>query len=74
MRDRITSHLKKHELISSSQHGFVHKKLCVTNLLECHQVVLGLLNVNKSVDGRISKRLLTRYLIKNLLLNYTHTV
>jgi len=33
-----------------SQHGFVHKKSCVTNLLECQQVVSGLLNENKSVD------------------------
>ena len=50
MRDRITSHLKIHKLISPSQHGFVHKKSCVTNLLECQQVVSGLLNENKSVD------------------------
>ena len=50
MRDRITSHLERHKLISPSQHGFVHKKSCVTNLLECQQVVSGLLNENKSVD------------------------
>ena len=39
MRDRITSHLTRNKLISPSQHGFVHKKSCVTNLLECQQVV-----------------------------------
>ena len=50
MRDRIMSHLVKHKLISPSQHGFVHKKSCVTNLLECHHVVSGLLNNGKSVD------------------------
>jgi hypothetical protein len=50
MRDRITNHLKKRKLISPSQHGFVHRKSCVTNLLECQQVVSGLLNENKSVD------------------------
>ena len=50
MRDRIMSHLVKHNLISSSQHGFVYKKSCVTNLLECHHVVSGLLNNGKSVD------------------------
>ena len=33
IRDRITSHLIRHKLISSSQHGFVHKKSCITNLL-----------------------------------------
>ncbi len=50
MRDRITSHLNKHNLISPSQHGFVLKKSCVTNLLECQNVVSGLLRDNKSVD------------------------
>ena len=50
IRDRITSHLNLHKLISSSQHGFVYKKSCITNLLECQQVVSGLLNENKSVD------------------------
>ena len=50
IRDRITSHLNRHKLISSSQHGFVYKKSCITNLLECQQVVSGLLNENKSVD------------------------
>ncbi len=48
--DRITSHLEIYKLISPSQHGFVHKKSCVTDLLECQQVVSGLLNENKSVD------------------------
>ena len=50
VRERITSHLIKHKLISPSQHGFVKKKACVTNLLECQHVVSGLLNENKSVD------------------------
>ena len=50
VRERITSHLIKHKLISPSQHGFVKEKTCVTNLLECQHVVSGLLNKNKSVD------------------------
>ena len=50
MRDRITSHLNKHNLISPNQHGFFLKKSCVTNLLECQNVVSGLLRYNKSVD------------------------
>jgi hypothetical protein len=50
MRDRITSHLNNHRLITPSQHGFVLKKSCVTNLLECQNVVSGLLRDNKSVD------------------------
>ncbi len=43
VRERITSHLIKHKLISPSQHGFVKEKTCVTNLLECQNVVSGLL-------------------------------
>ena len=50
VRTRITSHLIKYKLISPSQHGFVQKKSCVTNLLECQHIVSGLLNENKSVD------------------------
>ena len=37
-------------MISSGQHGFVHKKSCVTNLLEYHHVVSGLLNNGKLMD------------------------
>ena len=50
IRERITGHLTNHKLISPSQHGFVKKKACVTNLLECQNVVSGLLNEGKSVD------------------------
>jgi len=31
--DKIIDHLEKHELIKESQHGFVEKKSCLTNLL-----------------------------------------
>ena len=50
MRDRVMGHLVKHKLISSSQHGFVHRKSCVTNLIECTHVVSSVLNEDKSVD------------------------
>jgi hypothetical protein len=50
LRERITSHLTQHKLISPSQHGFVKKKACVTNLLECQNVVSRLLNEDKVVD------------------------
>ncbi len=33
-----------------SQHGFVLKKSCVTNLLECQNEVSGFLRDNESVD------------------------
>ncbi len=42
MRDRITSHLEIHKLISPSQHGFVRKKSCVTNLVVRGCLRLGL--------------------------------
>ena len=50
MRDTLNRHFIEHKLISPNQHGFVHKKSCVTNLLECQDVVSRLLNSNKSVD------------------------
>ena len=49
-RDRVMGHLVQHKLISSSQHGFVHRKSCATNLIECQHVVSSLLNEDKSVD------------------------
>jgi len=33
MRDKIIEHLDKHVLIKGSQHGFIKRKLCLTNLL-----------------------------------------
>ena len=46
----MTKHLTKHKLISPTQHGFVKKKACVTNLLECQNIVSKLLNDDKAVD------------------------
>ena len=34
IRDALAKHLELHELIRQSQHGFVSKKSCLTNLLE----------------------------------------
>jgi len=33
IRDKVIDHLEKHELINNSQHGFVKKTSCLTNLL-----------------------------------------
>ena len=33
IRDNMVEHLKKHNLISDSQHGFLENKSCLTNLL-----------------------------------------
>ena len=50
VRERITKHLTEHQMISPTQHGFVKKKACVTNLLECQNLVSELLNDDKAVD------------------------
>jgi hypothetical protein len=34
VRDTIEHHLTQNNLITTNQHGFVHNKACVTNLLE----------------------------------------
>ena len=46
--DRVMDYLVQHKLISSSQHGFVHRESCATNLIECQHVVSSLLNEDKS--------------------------
>jgi len=33
MRDQLIEHLEQHNLIKESQHGFVKRKPCLTNLL-----------------------------------------
>ena len=35
----MRTHLELNELISNQQHGFVSAKACVTNLLECQDIV-----------------------------------
>jgi len=42
IRDRITSHLSSHRLISPSQHEFVYQKSFTKKLLECQHDVSGL--------------------------------
>ena len=55
VRDRVTGHFMKQKLISIRQHGFVQKKACVTNLLECQHIVSESLSRGKSVDVLIGK-------------------
>ena len=50
VRDNITIHLNRHNLISARQHGFVHQKACVTNLLECQHKVSAGMGANKPMD------------------------
>ena len=35
IRDRIVNHLEMNKLITEHQHGFMHGRSCLTNLLEC---------------------------------------
>ncbi|XP_047144531.1 uncharacterized protein LOC124818084 [Hydra vulgaris] len=39
MRDVITEHLVKHNLVSWHQHGFVRYRSCITNLLEVLNII-----------------------------------
>ncbi len=64
MRERITKHLTEHQLISPTQHGFVKKKACVTNLLEFQNLVSELLNDDKAMDVLYTD-FETRYHIKS---------
>ena len=33
MRDKIIEHIERHKLLKESQHGFVRRRSCLTNLL-----------------------------------------
>ena len=50
IRDNIAQYLYENKLISVYQHGFVRKKACVTNLLECQSLITKSLMNNKTVD------------------------
>lgn len=39
VKDRVVEHLERHYLINSSQHGFMKRKSCLTNLLEFFETV-----------------------------------
>ena len=50
IRHKITEHLDKHALLHRSQHGFLPKRSCLTNLLEFFDDVTGLLDKGEPVD------------------------
>ena len=50
LRDKIVEHLEKHELIRESQHGFVKKKSCLSNLLVFMEEVTNYLDSGYPVD------------------------
>ena len=50
LKDRIVNHLDTNKLIHSSQHGFMKKKSCLTNLLEYLETILTNIDEGDSVD------------------------
>jgi len=50
LTDKIVEHLEKHELIRESQHGFVKKKSCLSNLLVFMEEVTSYLDSGYPVD------------------------
>ena len=50
LRDQIVNHLAVNDLIYQSQHGFMRKKSCLTNLLEYMETLSDLVDQGHSVD------------------------
>ena len=46
----MVSHLKLHDLINRTQHGFVPNRSCLTNLLEYLEKMTELVDLGHSVD------------------------
>ncbi len=50
IRDTIVSYLERYSLISDSQHGFRHKRSCLSNLLTFYNDLLHAQDNTKSLD------------------------
>ena len=50
LRDALVIHLSQHNLIRSSQHGFMARKSCLTNLLEYLEELSSLVDKGHAVD------------------------
>lgn len=50
LKEAVTNHLRKNNLINESQHGFTEGKSCLTNLLEFFEFVTKELDESKDVD------------------------
>jgi len=50
IKDSISAHFEKHDLIRSSQHGFTSGRSCLTNLIDFIEVVTKELDEGKCVD------------------------
>ena len=71
IKDKIVAHLDKYKLINDTQHGFVSKRSCLTNLLEFYEFVsqytdqgypvdVIYLDFQKAFDKVPHKRLMTK--------------
>ena len=50
LRDGITAHLHAHNVINASQHGFMSKRSCVSNLLQYLETITKLVDEGNCVD------------------------
>jgi len=50
IRDAVINHLSQNRLINESQHGFKHKKSCLTNLLEYLEYFVNQIDAGDPVD------------------------
>ena len=50
VRDELMGYFYENKLISKQQHGFVKRRACVTNLLECQNIVSKSISEGNSVD------------------------
>lgn len=50
IREKLTDHLLRHNLLNGSQHGFMKNRSCQTNLLEFMDKILQLIDDGKPVD------------------------
>jgi hypothetical protein len=50
IRDSMTAYLDKNNLIMNTQHGFVKKRLCLTNILEFLDIVTNYVDQGLPVD------------------------
>jgi hypothetical protein len=50
VRDELMWYFYENDLISKQQHGFVRRRACVTNLLECQNLVSKSLMEGNTVD------------------------
>ena len=50
LRDGITAHLQANNVINASQHGFMSKRSCVSNLLQYLETLTSLVDEGHSVD------------------------